>query len=144
MTIDEPKAIRLSDGSYQEFAPMSPPEVQADQYEPSAPLPHRVLPTGAHRESKTGKGRFDLISPVGLTRLALRYEFGAEKYSGRNWERGVPLTELYNSAMRHLVQWGDGEVDEDHLAAVAWNIFSMMHGEQMIKEGIWPEELGEK
>lgn len=144
-TETKPKAIRLSDGSYQELPRIDlPPDARADQYEPSAPLPMRTLPTGAHRESKKNKGRYDLLSPIALHRLALRYEFGANKYSDRDWERGVPLTELYNSALRHLNQWMLGESDEDHLAAAAFNIFAMMHGEDAITRGIWPEELGEK
>ena len=35
----------------------------------------------AIREPSTGKGRFDLITPFGLMRLAKWYEVGAKKYS---------------------------------------------------------------
>lgn len=36
--------------------------------------------TGAVRDSREGKGRYDLISPIALKRLAVVYEKGANKY----------------------------------------------------------------
>lgn len=41
----------------------------------------------AIREPSTGKGRFDLVTPFGIMRLAKWYELGAQKYSDRNWEK---------------------------------------------------------
>ena len=45
--------------------------------------------TGAHRDSNIGKGRYDLIPPISLKRLADVYERGADKYGARNWEKGM-------------------------------------------------------
>lgn len=82
----------------------------------------------AEREPTEGKGRFDLISPFALSRLARWYELGAGKYSDRNWEKGgIPFSRYTDSAMRHLNKFLMGMTDEDHLAAAAWNIFCMMH-----------------
>lgn len=90
--------------------------------------------TGAVRDTQEGKGRFDLITPEGLFRLARWYELGANKYSDRNWERGMPITRCISSAMRHLVKYMAGYRDEDHLAAVVWNVFAIMHFERFMPE----------
>ncbi len=83
--------------------------------------------TGAVRDIRIGKGRYDLISPHALRRLALLMERGAKKYGDRNWERGMPESRCIDSAFRHLVQYMAGATDEDHLAAVAFNVFAIIH-----------------
>lgn len=86
----------------------------------------------AVREPADGKGRFDLVSPFALTRLAKWYELGAKKYADRNWEKGgIPFSRYLDSAMRHLIKFQMGMIDEDHLAAAAWNIFSIMHFQEL-------------
>jgi len=90
--------------------------------------------TGAIRESQEGKGRYDLITPEGLMRLANWYELGAIKYFDRNWEKGVPTSNCLNSLMRHTVKYLAGWNDEDHLAAIAWNAFAIMHMEKFHPE----------
>ncbi|NLA12583.1 MAG: hypothetical protein GX883_10750 [Firmicutes bacterium] len=96
--------------------------------------------TGAVRDPAKGKGRYDLITPHGLKRLALHYEAGAAKYDDRNWEKGIPASRCFSSAVRHLFRWIAGERKEDHLAAAAWNIFAIMHFEavkpEMIDTGV--------
>ena len=92
--------------------------------------------TGALRESKVNKGRFDLISPHALRRLAIHYELGAEVHAPRNWEKGLLSSECFSSAVRHLFQWIAGMRDEDHLAAAVWNIFCIMHFEEVKSEMI--------
>jgi hypothetical protein len=99
--------------------------------------------TGAVREIVPGKGRYDLISPRAMHRLALRLEQGAVKYSDRNWEKGIPLSSFLNSAFRHLYQFLDGDKTEDHLAAALWNIHSLIHTEEMIAEGQLPASLND-
>lgn len=91
-------------------------------------------PTGACRESHQGKGSYHLISPVGLRRLAYWYEAGANKYGNRNWEKGLPISNCLNSMFRHMVKYMDGQSDEDHLSAIAWNAFAIMHMEEKIPE----------
>lgn len=86
--------------------------------------------TGAIREPQQGKGRYDLITPEGLKRLALWYELGAKKYSPRNWEKGLPISRCFNSMFRHMIKYLAGSNDEDHLAAIVWNAFAIMHFEQ--------------
>jgi hypothetical protein len=85
----------------------------------------------AMREPTDGKGRFDLITPFGLTRIAKWYELGSKKYTDRNWEKGMPFSRYTDSAFRHLVKWMIGMKDEDHLAAIAWNIMAIMHHQEL-------------
>jgi len=86
--------------------------------------------TGAVRSDTTGKGRFDLISPIALRRLAGVYERGASQKGERNWEGGFPISRALDSALRHINQYREGMRDEDHLAQAAWNLFAAIHFEE--------------
>jgi hypothetical protein len=97
--------------------------------------------TGSQRDTQQGKGRYDLIPLLAIKRWAIKMEQGAEKYGERNWERGQPLKRYYNSAVRHMSQWFDGEKDEDHLAAALFNIGAAMWTEEQIRLGRLPREL---
>lgn len=90
--------------------------------------------SGMTRDTQDGKARFDLLRPKGvpyakqfLTRVAELMTRGAVKYGFRNWEKANSEDELerfQNSAERHLMQWLAGEEDEDHAAAVVFNILA--------------------
>lgn len=97
--------------------------------------------TGSKRDTAEGKGRYDLISPVSLARLAKHFENGAVKYGDRNWELGQPMCRYLDSAIRHIYKHLEGHRDEDHLAAGAWNLLSAIHTEEMIERGLLPKEL---
>lgn len=91
--------------------------------------------SGAVRDTREGKGRFDLISPFALRRLAGLMERGAVKYGDWNWAKGMPKERFLDSAMRHLNTYWINELsgkpqDEDHLAAVAFNVFALIHFEE--------------
>jgi hypothetical protein len=88
-----------------------------------------VFKTGSQRSNGTATVRYDLITPVGLRRLAETYQEGC-KYGERNWELGQPAGTVINHAMKHIVQWLDGDQSEDHLAHAAWNLFAIMHFEE--------------
>lgn len=51
---------------------------------------------------------------------------GAQKYAPRNWELGLPFSNLYNSAIRHALKASKEEIDADtgctHWACYAWNV----------------------
>lgn len=88
--------------------------------------------SGMRRDAVTGKPMFDLVIPEGmpynqtlLNRWAKLMGRGAEKYGNRNWELADSQEELDRfkaSAFRHFMQWFSGEIDEDHAAAVMFNI----------------------
>ena len=86
--------------------------------------------TGAKRDVQANKGRYDLISPVALRRLAGVLERGSVKYGDRNWEKGIPMSRCLSSALRHLFQYSEGMRDEDHLAQAMWNVMAMIHFEE--------------
>jgi hypothetical protein len=97
--------------------------------------------TGSKRDTRDGKGRYDLIPAYALSRLARHYENGAKKYGDRNWEKGQPLARYLDSMIRHAYKFLGGSRDEDHLAAVAWNALAYIETEERIKKGILPKEL---
>ncbi len=105
---------------------------------------HRVeYGRGARRESAPGKGRFDLISPIAMTKLAKLLEQGALKYEARNWEKGLPLHTFVDSGMRHLMMlmMAEDESREDHAVAALWNMMALVHTREMIDRGLLPAEL---
>lgn len=85
---------------------------------------------GAVREDKTGKGRFDLIPWCAVMRIAHHMEESLKVYSPRNWEKGLPMHSMLDSAMRHLAKYMDGWTDEDHLCAAATNLLMAMWTEE--------------
>jgi len=99
--------------------------------------------TGSVRDTNDGKPRYDLITPIGLYRLAMHYANGAKKYGDRNWEKGQPLSRYIESLERHLQKMKLGLLDEDHEAAIAWNILAFIHTKTMIDVGALPKELND-
>ena len=99
--------------------------------------------TGSVRDTQEGKGRFDLISPIALKRLAQHFENGAKKYGDRNWELGQNLSRYLDSAIRHAYAFLEGKRDEDHATAMAWNALALVHTEEMINRGLLPKELND-
>ena len=99
--------------------------------------------SGMVRDSNEEKARFDLCIPEGipyddqmLTRFAKLMQRGALKYTSRNWEKADGEEELLRfkeSALRHMMQWFCGEVDEDHAAAVWFNIMAYETTQSKIK-----------
>lgn len=90
--------------------------------------------SGAVRDTDQGKLRYDLIPPSSLARLADRYTKGAEHYGDHNWTKGIPSSRHLASLMRHLEQARNGDTDEDHWAAVAWNAFAIMYNQNLLPE----------
>jgi hypothetical protein len=60
-----------------------------------------------------------------LTRLAELHARGVAKYGERNWELANSEEELNRfrgSAFRHFIQWFEGNEEEDHAAAILFNV----------------------
>lgn len=85
--------------------------------------------------------RYDRISPLLLKRVSVHYQLGGINYGDRNWELGMPVMVTWDSATRHLRNWIEKEMTEDHMAAFAWNIMCTMHTIQMVQIGLLPDEL---
>lgn len=93
--------------------------------------------TGAVRDTG-GKGRMDLLPMCALIRISKHMEdaikpdpeTGKPHYPERNWEKGLPLHTMLDSALRHLAKYMDGMIDEDHLCAAATNLLMAMYTEE--------------
>lgn len=90
----------------------------------------REFASGAVRDIQEGKGRLDLLPACAILRVARHFEAGAKKYDDRNWEKGIPVHSFIDSALRHLMKYLDGQDDEDHLCAAAWNCLCAMWTEE--------------
>ena len=97
--------------------------------------------SGAIRDTAEGKSRPDLVSPYAEERIGNWMAKGAEKYSERNWEKGISISRCVASMQRHLVAFKMGLQDEDHLAAIAVNAQFIMHYQAMIGRGKLPATL---
>lgn len=81
---------------------------------------------GMLRDTEEGKTDYTLIldGPM-FDRWAIHLTKGAVKYGRRNWLKGAGQEEYSRarrSALRHMLQWLAGVRDEDHAAAVMFNI----------------------
>lgn len=103
----------------------------------------REYATGSRRDSRRGKGRYELVSPLAMREIAKHFEEGAEKYSSRNWELGQPLSWYLDSGLRHAYQLLEGDKSENHAAAWAWNAIAFLHTRESIRRGILPESLND-
>lgn len=100
--------------------------------------------TGAVRDTEDGKLRYDLIPLDALDRWAGLMTRGMRKYGERNWERGQSMARMESSALRHLIQYLKGERDEDHLAAVLFNVGALIDHEERIARGELPSHLDDR
>lgn len=78
--------------------------------------------SGAQRDMHGGKGRMDLLPWAAIIEVSKHCEAGALKYGTHNVDKGIPTSSLLDSAMRHAAKYLDGQEDEDHLLAAAWNL----------------------
>lgn len=96
--------------------------------------------SGMVRDTQDGKTNFALVfSGPMLERWAALLTRGAVKYERDNWMKasGTPeLQRFQESAARHFAQWMRGDNDEDHAAAVVFNL----NGAEYVKELRFKEE----
>ena len=81
--------------------------------------------TGMVRDVQDDKPRYDLIDRAFLKRWAALMARGAEKYGEENWRNAGTEEELKRfeaSALRHMFQYLEGDREEDHAVAVAFNL----------------------
>jgi len=78
-----------------------------------------------------GKARFDLLPPEALEKICLAFNYGAEKYADRNWEKGLAYGRCFAALMRHLWAWWrreetDPESGLSHLAHAGACLFFLI------------------
>lgn len=97
--------------------------------------------TGSVRDTRDGKGRYDLLPPRAIREVAIHFQLGSEKYGERNWELGQNLSRYLDSGIRHAFAALEGQADENHAAAAAWNLLCFLETRARVKAGLLPSEL---
>lgn len=103
----------------------------------------REFSTGAKKQAAAGKGMPVLIPPDATMELAKHFEDGAETHGARNWEKGIPLSEIMNSLLRHIYAEIEGDTGESHDRALAWNALVYLATKKRIQRGQLPMELAD-
>lgn len=67
------------------------------------------LPSGGVKHD-SGKNRLELIPPELLFAVGWVLTKGAEKYSERNWEKGMKWSRVFGAMMRHMWCWWGGKL----------------------------------
>ena len=91
------------------------------------------------RDTTEGKTDYSLAldGPM-FERYAEHLTKGAQKYAKRNWMKASGEAEyerFKESALRHFLQWLRGDRDEDHAAAVWFNV----NGAEYVRERMLDE-----
>jgi len=98
--------------------------------------------TGAIRDSWVGKTDFlETISFTAHERYARYMTSKQPKYGKGNFKKGIDIVSYEKSLLRHVdkyfrnkYEWGNDEPNEDHLAAMRFNVDGIMFEEEMIKK----------
>jgi len=98
--------------------------------------------TGAIRDSQEGKECYiETISWTAMKRYAQYMTGKKAKYGAGNFKRGIYDISYEQSMVRHVQKYlsnkhemGSVEVDEDHLSAILFNVFGLIHNEEMRKK----------
>lgn len=69
----------------------------------------------------------NVFHPPMLLRLGEHLAKGAVKYGEHNWRLGQPIRRFYQSMVRHLLQYFDGQEDEDHFSAALFGLMGMQY-----------------
>lgn len=94
--------------------------------------------TGAIRDTQTDKEDYiETISWTAFKRYA-KYMTGKKaKYGAGNFKKGIPIESYEKSLVRHIQKYlsnkyegGTVEKDEDHLSAIVFNVFGIIHEEE--------------
>lgn len=101
----------------------------------------REFSTGAIRDNDDTKEDYiETISWKAFKRYAQYMTGKKKKYGAGNFKKGIPIESYEQSLLRHVQKYienkyEDGEVerDEDHLSAIVFNVFGIMHEEQRKK-----------
>lgn len=74
---------------------------------PGPILPQRAIEPGLKFDGD--KLPMELIAPILLSGVAEVLAFGANKYSARNWEKGMSWSRVYGAMLRHMTAFWSGE-----------------------------------
>jgi hypothetical protein len=101
----------------------------------------RKFESGAIRDiDDTKEDYIETISWIGMRRYAQYMTGKKSKYGAGNFKKGIPIESYEQSLVRHVQKYlankyegQDIEKQEDHLSAMLFNIFGIIHEEQRKK-----------
>jgi|SRR6056297_1582541 len=102
----------------------------------------RKFKTGAIRDDDSDKEDYtETISWTAFKRYAQYMTGKKKKYGSGNFKKGIDIDSYEQSLLRHVQKYmenkyEDGQVEreEDHLSAMVFNIFGIMHEEERLKK----------
>ena len=97
----------------------------------------RKFTTGAVRDTDTNKEDYiETISWTAFKRYAQYMTGKKARYGAGNFKKGIPIESYEQSLVRHLQKYlankyegGTEEKEDDHLGAILFNVFGIMHEE---------------
>lgn len=97
--------------------------------------------TGAIRDKQDGKEDYtETISWIAFKRYAQYMTGKKKKYGAGNFKKGIYDSSYEQSMLRHVQKYmankhenGIEEKEEDHLSAILFNVFGIMHNEEQRK-----------
>ncbi len=98
--------------------------------------------TGAIRDSEENKEDYiETISWTAFKRYAQYMTSKKNRYGSGNFKHGIDIDSYERSLVRHMQKYlenkyenGTIEINQDHLAAMIFNIFGIMHEEERAKK----------
>lgn len=100
--------------------------------------------SGMRRDVEDDKPDFTLaVDGPMFERYAMHLTKGAKKYGRRNWQLANSEEEMERfkrSAFRHLIQWLAGDRDEDHAAAIMFNVNAAEYVRGRIDKTDWDKQ----
>lgn len=98
----------------------------------------RSFTSGAIRDSEESKEDYtETISWTAFKRYAQYMTSKKKQYGGGNFKKGIPIDSYERSLIRHLQKYmenkyeeGVVETDTDHLSAIVFNVFGIMHEQE--------------
>lgn len=98
----------------------------------------RTFTSWAIRDNDTNKESYiETISWTAFKRYAKYMTWKKSKYWAGNFKKWIPIESYEESLVRHLqkylsnkYEWWDTEVEEDHLSAILFNTFGIIHEEE--------------
>lgn len=95
----------------------------------------RKFESGAIRDTSNGKESYiETLSWTALKRYAQYMTAKKAKYGAGNFKKGIPIESYEESLVRHIQKYlenkyenGNEEKGEDHLSAIIFNTFGIMH-----------------
>ena len=114
------KSCDRDTGMYDEFCPEHYPKAELGKPEEG-------------RKDDGGKLMYELIPPSAMRGLAQILTYGANKYSPRNWEKGIAYSRVYGAALRHLQDawWAGEDIDPEtgysHIYHALCNLTFLAH-----------------